>query len=258
MMNVMWLPILLWFVFLLCLYCLRKWHKNKAKLTHKYKALTFCITVYCIYRISFLLYKAVMSQATEIGIPCVGILVALNMLLYVQIVRLLTRQRVQVLTTIFSPQENDRFFTILFPSIYLLMGLFIWVQGIEKAISAYQLNSVTFTVQELWGFAYASLYALFPLVVWTLINYQLLHRKVHVVNILAQFILVFIFSLSAPGWLLIIQEKPLLIFGFIIGFQEWMMYLLIKKRIQKERSYFDVEMTVDTITIQVGSNETKL
>ncbi|EAE8659180.1 hypothetical protein BR101_14640, partial [Listeria monocytogenes] len=108
-----------------------------------------------------------------------------------------------------------------------------------------------------WGFVYASLYALFPVVICTLIIYQINHINLHVVKILSLFILVFIFSLSAPGWLLIIQEKPILIFGMIVGFQEWLMYLLVKKKIQKEMRYFDVEMTMDPTTIRVGSNETK-
>ncbi|ECW8242447.1 hypothetical protein F3247_14135, partial [Listeria monocytogenes] len=62
----------------------------------------------------------------------------------------------------------------------------------------------------------------------------------------------------APGWLLIVQEKPILIFGMIVGFQEWLMYLLVKIKIQKEMRYFDVETTVDPTTIRVGSNEKTL
>ncbi|UHP11642.1 hypothetical protein LAX80_014205 (plasmid) [Listeria marthii] len=256
-MNMIWLQGLLWVVFLFCLYSLRRWHKNKANVIHKYKAIAFCVTVYGLYRISFTFYEAVIAQKMGIWIPCLGILVCLNFLLYVQIVRLLTRKRMQVITTIFSPQDNDMGFTILFQSIYLAIGLFIWIQGIEKAISYYQLDSVSFTVKELWGFVYASLYALFPVVICTLIIYCLLHRKAHAVEVLSMFILVFAFSLCSPGWLLIIQEKTILIFGFIVGFQEWLMYLLVKKKIQKEMRCFDVEMTVDPTTIRVGSNETK-
>ncbi|EHC5262608.1 hypothetical protein JR547_002877 [Listeria monocytogenes serotype 1/2a] len=256
-MNMIWLQGLLWMVFLFCLFCLRRWHKNKANVTHKYKALIFCVTIYGLYRTNFTFYEAVISQQTGIWIPCLGILVCLNFLLYVQIVRLLTPKIMQVITTIFSPPDNDRSFTILFQIIYLTIGFFIWIQGVEKAINYYQLDTVSYTVQELWGFVYASLYALFPVVICTLIIYQINHINLHVVKILSLYILVFIFSLSAPGWLLIVQEKPILIFGMIVGFQEWLMYLLVKKKIQKEMRYFDVEMTMDPTTIRVGSNETK-
>ncbi|EAF9900798.1 hypothetical protein A7B70_14565 [Listeria monocytogenes] len=257
-MNMIWLQGLLWMVFLFCLFCLRRWHKNKANVTHKYKALIFCVTIYGLYRTSFTFYEAVISQQTGIWIPCLGILVCLDFLLYVQIVRLLTPKRMQVITTIFSPKDNDMGFTILFQIIYLTIGLFIWIQGMEKAISYYHLDSVSFTVKEIWGFVYASLYALFPVVICTLIMYGLFYRKAHAVEILSMFILVFAFSLCAPGWLLIIQERTILIFGFIVGFQEWLMYLLVKKKIQKEMRCFDVEMTVDLTTIRVVSKETKL
>ncbi|EBF5125498.1 hypothetical protein FH002_12370 [Listeria monocytogenes] len=254
-MNPILVQGLLWLAFLICLYCLRNWHKRQADVTHKYKAIKFCLTVYGIYRMTYFLQEGIMARDVSIGLPSILNLVGLNVLLYVQVVRLLTRKRMQVITTIFSSQNNNIGFTILSQIIYLAIGLFIWIQGIEKAINYYQLNSVSFTVQELWGFVYASLYALFPVLILTLINYQMHHRKVHVVNILSLFILVFIFSLSAPGWLLIVQEKPILIFGMIVGFQEWLMYLLVKIKIQKEMRYFDVETTVDPTTIRVGSNE---
>ncbi|HAB8811064.1 TPA_asm: hypothetical protein GYS95_12495 [Listeria monocytogenes] len=232
---------LLWLTFFICLYCLRRWHKHQADVTHKYKAIKFCFTVYGIYRMTYFLQEGIMASDLSIWLPSILILGSLNVLLYVQVIRLLSPKIIKVIAAFQKKASTSRWETIFFQVTFLLIVIGIWVIGMQRMSHYYSFSTVTVTLMDVWGFMQISLSGVLAFTLQTTFLLSLQGEKTPLIRGFYISVVFCIFLYCLPGWFIIFEEKPLTFYGLLLFIQEFYMYQLIKRKVQKELPLYQAE-----------------
>lgn len=225
---------LFWLAFLFCLYCLRNWHKHKADVNHKYKATKLCVTIYGIYRTTHFLQEAIIAKDIGVRIPSVIILVCLNVLLYVQLIRLLNPKVLKVIAAFQKEVSTTRTASLFYQLIYLFIFILVWIMGIQKMIVYYQLSTITVALTDVWDFVQTSLYVVLPVTIFYTFLLDNFDRKRSLFRGFCVAVVFWLFIYCLPGWLLIFEEKPLVFYGFLLLCQEYIMYQFLKNKVRKE------------------------
>ncbi|MBC1481570.1 hypothetical protein HCJ52_14015 [Listeria sp. FSL L7-1485] len=237
-MNPILVQSLLWLLFFICLYCLRSWHKHQADIIHKYKVIKVCLTIYGIYRMTYFLQKGIMGSEAAIGIPSLFILVCLNLLLYVQVIRLLNPSILKILAAFQKENRTTKVASLFYQSLYLSIIVVVWLIGIQEMSDYYQFSTITVSLTDVWDFVQVSLYILLPITLFYTFLLAIHDKEIHLFRGFFLAIACWVFMYCVPGWLLIFEEKPFALYGFLLLCQEYIMYQFLKNKVQKELLHY--------------------